>query len=288
MNEFKRHIEINVVKGKEPILFNHKKSFDRPENYKMHLNQYLEIFILVKGDAGYVIEDNHYFLSSGDILLITPHAVHVPVLKNPCDYERFYFLIPKGSFSEYIFDPVADLLNRAEKFSPHLKLPEKSKKNALDTLYKISSLCSSDADEGAKMKAYTHTLDFLIILSSKANDSAIMSSDEESEDLPELVKNILRFICQNPGQISSVSDIAGHFYVSTPYLSALFKKHVGVTAGAYLRTKKIALAKKLLEEGRSVTEACYESGFYDCSYFIKVFKKCTGSTPKRYKSIYSS
>lgn len=287
MNEFKRQMEINAVNGKEPVLFNHKNSFDCQENYKLHLNKFLEIFILIKGDIGYVIENNHYFLNSGDIMLITPHAVHVPVLKDPCNYERFYFLIPKSTFSEYIFDPVSDLLNRAEKISPHLKLSEKSKKNAIDTLYKISSLCSPSADEGTKMKAYALTLDFLISLSSKTSDFNV-SPPDETEDLPKLVKNILSFICQCPEQISSVNDIAEHFYVSAPYLSSLFKKHVGVTAGAYLRTKKIALAKKLLEEGRTVTEACYESGFYDCSYFIKVFKTCTGSTPKRYKSIYFS
>jgi AraC-like DNA-binding protein len=66
-------------------------------------------------------------------------------------------------------------------------------------------------------------------------------------------------------------------------LSAVFRKHIGVPLVSYLQARKIALAKQLLEEGRSVTYACYESGFSDCSYFIMRFHKKFGMTPYKYQ-----
>ena len=38
----------------------------------------------------------------------------------------------------------------------------------------------------------------------------------------------------------------------------------------------------LLEENRSITDVCYSCGFNDLSYFIHVFKKYKGMSPKAY------
>ncbi|MBQ3028199.1 MAG: AraC family transcriptional regulator, partial [Lachnospiraceae bacterium] len=42
-------------------------------------------------------------------------------------------------------------------------------------------------------------------------------------------------------------------------------------------------AKALLQEGASVTEACYRSGFNDYANFIRSFKKVTGVSPGKYR-----
>ena len=99
----------------------------------------------------------------------------------------------------------------------------------------------------------------------------------------ELIKNILTYISTSAPDITGAADIAEKFHISAPYLSAVFKQYVGVTVNSYLRAKKIAVAKELLRDGQSVSYACYASGFSDSSYFIKVFKACTGVTPKKYR-----
>lgn len=38
-------------------------------------------------------------------------------------------------------------------------------------------------------------------------------------------------------------------------------------------SKRLVYSQKLLVEGASVTEACYESGFKDYAHFIKVSRK---------------
>ena len=54
--------------------------------------------------------------------------------------------------------------------------------------------------------------------------------------------------------------------------------------GNNVRSLRLAYAKKLWDEGASVTDACMGAGFADCSHFIAVFKRRFGDTPFRYKS----
>ena len=116
--------------------------------------------------------------------------------------------------------------------------------------------------------------------------SGNLQTDEKSDvseiRIPSLVKNALEYISGSYGEITGIAPIAKRFFVSEQYLATVFKKHVGVTVGEYLQTKKISAAKELLKEGASVAFTCYECGFSDCSYFIKVFSKTVGETPHRY------
>ena len=41
----------------------------------------------------------------------------------------------------------------------------------------------------------------------------------------------------------------------------------------------------MTEEGRNVTEAAFENGFNDISYFSKLFKRYKGITPREYRRL---
>jgi len=53
----------------------------------------------------------------------------------------------------------------------------------------------------------------------------------------------------------------------------------------YIIFKRVARAKKLLMEGKSVTETCHLSGFNDYSNFIRTFKRTVGISPGKYSKI---
>jgi AraC-like DNA-binding protein len=46
---------------------------------------------------------------------------------------------------------------------------------------------------------------------------------------------------------------------------------------------RLAVAKRLLDGGKSVAEVYYECGFGDSSHFIRTFRKKNGITPYEYK-----
>ncbi|WP_078549496.1 helix-turn-helix domain-containing protein [Litchfieldia alkalitelluris] len=79
-------------------------------------------------------------------------------------------------------------------------------------------------------------------------------------------------------------DIANEVKLSPKYLSALFKKEVGITVSEYIQLTKINEAKKLLANSKTpISEICTLLSFNDQSYFTKVFKKVAGVTPKLYR-----
>lgn len=57
-------------------------------------------------------------------------------------------------------------------------------------------------------------------------------------------------------------------------------------AAFHLNRFRINQSKKLLLEDRDVTEAYYESGFANISYFNKIFKKIAGENPSAFKKKY--
>ncbi|GGA15374.1 helix-turn-helix domain-containing protein [Psychrobacillus lasiicapitis] len=73
--------------------------------------------------------------------------------------------------------------------------------------------------------------------------------------------------------------------LSPNYLSSYFKKEVGITLSEYIQQQRVEEAKKLLSfSNYSISDICSWLNFNDQSYFIKVFKKYTGLTPKQFRS----
>lgn len=81
-------------------------------------------------------------------------------------------------------------------------------------------------------------------------------------------------------KISSICNL------SSCYFSKLFKKEIGINFNTYLNNKKIEYAKEVLKTtDMPILNIALDLGFDDCAYFIKVFKKVEGITPKKYREI---
>ena len=281
MNTFEYKRKLSIIRGDAPITFAHIKDYDSPGNHQLHINNYIEVYVYVSGDTDYIVSDKYYSLKSGDIIVITPQEVHKAVLHNNCLYERFYILVPVHMFSRFVFDPLEKMLNRSPGSPALVSLRPKERETAMNILYKVSELCRDNTDSNKLMIAYTQVIKFLCLLNE--NMESLSVDVFRKEHIPEIVSEVLVYIDKNLTSLQSSAEIAEHFKVTPQYLSTVFKKYIGTSIKIYIRTNRIALAKSLLNSGCSVTEACYESGFNDCSYFIKHFKQCLGVTPLQYK-----
>lgn len=65
-----------------------------------------------------------------------------------------------------------------------------------------------------------------------------------------------------------------------------FKREFGISPMEYIISEKIKTAKKLLSErNMSVKSAAFESGFQDVNYFVRLFRKTEGITPRQYQEV---
>lgn len=77
--------------------------------------------------------------------------------------------------------------------------------------------------------------------------------------------------------------LAQNVFVSSYYLSHLFRREMGVMFSDYLTKVRVSRAKELLMEGRLVEDVSECVGYRDGNYFIKIFKKYVGVTPSKYR-----
>jgi AraC-like DNA-binding protein len=94
---------------------------------------------------------------------------------------------------------------------------------------------------------------------------------------------IYHFIETNYHQDIDVNEVAKLSHLTTAAFCRYFKKSTHLTFTDFLNQYRINQAKKLLLHDKNVTEACYESGFENLSYFNKTFKKITGENPSQFK-----
>lgn len=82
----------------------------------------------------------------------------------------------------------------------------------------------------------------------------------------------------------SIKWIASKLYMNPSYLGQIFKKEIGVSFTEYVNRLRIEKAKELLLQSHlKIFEITQEVGFSDAHYFLKIFKKYTGSSPSDYR-----
>lgn len=94
----------------------------------------------------------------------------------------------------------------------------------------------------------------------------------------------LHYIYNNLYNDISLVNLSRLCHLSSNYLSSMFKKEVGMSIRAYIQKQRIDEAKKLIIlTNYAISDIANWLNFTDQSYFIKVFKKHTGMTPKQFK-----
>lgn len=85
----------------------------------------------------------------------------------------------------------------------------------------------------------------------------------------------------------SIVSVATHVYLNPVYFGRVFKNTFQMTFKKYLLQRRMELAKRLLEDGRtSIGNICEQVGISNPSYFSHLFKEYTGQLPRDYKKEY--
>ncbi len=99
-----------------------------------------------------------------------------------------------------------------------------------------------------------------------------------------VLRKAIEYIHEHYNEQVTLNEVADSIYVSTFYISRMFKKELGKNFVDYLNDVRIEKAKELLKDVKYKTyEVADLVGISDPHYFSKLFKKHSGITPSEYR-----
>ena len=100
----------------------------------------------------------------------------------------------------------------------------------------------------------------------------------------ETITMLIEWIEQNYTERITLGTLSEVAKLGEKYLCRFFKEYTGNSPIDYVNRLRVERAcLKMAEENRNVTEAAFESGFNDISYFSKIFKRYKGMSPREYR-----
>nr|WP_319487634.1 helix-turn-helix domain-containing protein [uncultured Caproiciproducens sp.] len=96
------------------------------------------------------------------------------------------------------------------------------------------------------------------------------------------INKAIRYMYNNYTQPIDIRQMAYDLNMSESNFCQYFKKITKITPSQYFTNIKLQKAKEMLQYG-NVTETAFNLGYQNISYFIMLFKKMYGITPKQYK-----
>lgn len=103
-------------------------------------------------------------------------------------------------------------------------------------------------------------------------------------DQNQAIAQVVEYIRKNLRENISLKGLSDKACMSTTSFYRFFKRELGMSPIEFVLSEKIKCAKKLLKDpSLQINEVCFLSGFEDCNYFIRLFKKYEGITPKQYQ-----
>lgn len=255
-------------------LYKEEKTMD------MHIHDCYELYFSISGGKQFLIDNKFYSVAPGDLFIINQYESHKLSDVDRNVHERIIL----NFHPNYVKSLSSKATNLDDCFSRHpsdfqhkISLSKEAQKRFL---YHVNKITSAEGYAGDIMQQAA-VLELLVLLNRLSTCNAAENTVPNYK-LNHQVDEILAYINQNLSQPVSIQALAEHFYMSQSYLCRIFKKATGTTVNKYITARRITIAKALLSEGRSVTEAYERSGFTDYSNFFKAFTKAVGISPKKY------
>ena len=240
------------------------------KNFPTHIHDTLEIYILLEGDASFMVENSLYKLKPMDIIITKPNEIHNCILNSAtCHKHACFWFDPSNDFWFSAF--LAHDFGEGNLCTPSAVDAERIKEICL-----AFEKASSEQDKKREL-----CLCFELLYHIERN----LGEGTRAEVLPRLLCEILEDIRDNLCHIHTLGYFEEKYFISTSTLHRLFSKYMRVSPKVYLESKRLAYSRLLLERGMSVGEACEAAGFSDYSNYIRVFRTRFGMTPLRYRNL---
>lgn len=242
------------------------------------VNKNIFVF-MIKGNASFYIEDNHFDISEGDILIIPAETLYCARTETFCEYFFFHF---SGEIKKTDVAPAFSSLNNCFSFSlqecDHDRIffnLKSSDKAVFERIYSAIINCieyRSYSTYSGRLLVDTEILKIMLMLGE--------ITEKTHNNMPSVLQKMIIYIKKNLTNPLSLSVVSSGCCVSAPYASRIFKKYLNMTATEYINSEKMYYACELIKNtSMNISEIADYLGYCDVFYFSKLFKKKFGKSP---------
>lgn len=242
---------------------------------KVHIHDFWEISLIIKGSLEHKINDKKYELKERDIVLVRPQDKH-QVYTKPDNVAEFYNFVIRESFFKQFLDSINKSLYEEFLKSENICI------NCDEIMFQqLRSLlgCIYTMEE----KDYKEKQKYLEIIIARIL-SDVLARKTEIKRGNFLVEEILDYMRAIENMSCTLADVARTFGYCSEHILRVFQKNGLDTPSKEWKKIKMTYASNMLADtSHTIMDISQMIGINNVNYFSKIFKEFFGVSPSQYR-----
>jgi len=244
-----------------------------------HYHPYYELYYLISGNSKMFINHTLYYLSPGDMIMLSPYQLHKTTY-GPGPYAKRFTVNFIPEFIEY-FTSQCSKEGFDSIFSRHkLSIPS-NLQDYVEQLFSqmLKETLSKDPYSKIQMKSFLFQL-----LSFLGRCQDIEQPAQMLDAGDAIIQQAAQYIYAHHREPLTLKSVAETAHMSPAWFSRKFHQTVGIGFKEYLNHVRIEDGEELLlTTNMTVTEIALTCGFSNGNYFGDAFKRARGVSPREFR-----
>jgi AraC-like DNA-binding protein len=266
--------DLGLRKGIDGWVVRHSAGTLRPRS---HRHTELELNLVVRGRASYLMKDRRYDLSVDTLTWLFPDQEHV-LVDESADHALWWAVFRPSAVARIATSRHARPLLGRDPVDRYSRRLDRQRVQRLGALF--GELREAGTVDDTLFNA---GLSYLLAFAWRAFlDSSDVVGDREVHPA---VDTVARLLQADPG-VGDLTDLARIAGLSPSHLSRLFTTQMGLSISRFRNQQRLDRFMRLYRHGRGTTAlaAAHEAGFGSYAQFHRVFRQETGRNPSALRS----
>ena len=266
----------NIWYQQPRILFFRVRDYENIWSEHRHSDKPIELLYVLEGNFTLEYPDGSRFpAEAGDFLMVRQEEIHRDVFDTTRGL-RILIIQFQWDGADEFFRLVGNRTLRKLDFS--------TRAEAMRRINFMYDKWDSGEFDLFSMNVQLHGILTLFYLAAERSGLRHPETPELKLARPDMMRQVKFYLTQNYSSSVTLEQLAARFEISAANLSRLFRHEFGVGFSRYLTTLRLESAVALLNNTNlPISEVALRCGFSTGGYFIRVFRKHFGVTPKDYR-----
>ena len=239
---------------------------------RSHRHAELELNLVVRGTASYLMNDRRYDLAAGTLTWLFPDQEHV-LVDESADHALWWAVFRPSAVARIATSPHARPLLEGDPVGRYSRRLDTQRVQRLAVLF-------GELHEAGTVDDILFNAGLSYLLASAWRAFLDSSEVVGGLELHPAIDNVARLLQADPGA-GNLTDLARKVGLSPSHLSRLFATQMGVSISRFRNQQRLDRFMRLYRHGRGTTAlaAAHEAGFGSYTQLHRVFRQETGRNP---------